>query len=145
MDVTRAPRTEDLPIYCCNCKQTVLDPNAVNGELGPRAHSRGAVAASLGENRVTTGSVSEKLLRRRKVVPFYHELDDSLCSSLTEFTQNTEGSQCFEMPSDSDGSVGSDDDNPRPSKRRRIESEDENENENDSGEKPAMAAGAADD
>lgn len=27
---------------------------------------------------------SEKVLRRRKIQPLYHELDDSLCSSLTD-------------------------------------------------------------
>ncbi|XP_018564119.1 uncharacterized protein LOC108905633 isoform X2 [Anoplophora glabripennis] len=90
--------TEDLIIYCNNCKQSILDPNAVN----------------------------EKLLRRRKVVPFYHELDDSLCSSLTEFTQNTEGSQCFEMPSDDDEESVDSDETQRPAKRRRI-FEDESE------------------
>lgn len=49
----------------------------------------------MAKNKVRTES-SEKSLRRRKVVPFYHELDDSLCSSLTEYTHNTEGSQLFE-------------------------------------------------
>ncbi|KAJ8924959.1 hypothetical protein NQ315_001124 [Exocentrus adspersus] len=93
--------TEDLTTYCTNCKQIILDPSVVN----------------------------EKLLRRRKVVPFYHELDDSLCSSLTEFTQNTEGSQCFDMASEDEDSVDSDE---RPAKRRRM-SEDENEGKENGG------------
>lgn len=84
------------------------------------------------KNKVTTESVSEKLLRRRKVVPFYHELDDSLCSSLTEYTHNTEGSQCFDEPSDMDSVDSDDTPTVRPSKRRKIvESDDEIENNND--------------
>lgn len=84
------------------------------------------------KNKVTTES-SDKALRRRKVVPFYHELDDSLCSSLTEYTQNTEGSQCFDVPSDMDESIDSDEiPNSRSSKRRRLESDEENDNESNS-------------
>lgn len=84
------------------------------------------------KNKVTTES-ADKALRRRKIVPFYHELDDSLCSSLTEYTQNTEGSQCFEVPSDMDESIDSDElPNSRSSKRRRVESDEENDNESNS-------------
>lgn len=127
--------TEDLTILCNNCKQSVLDPSAVNGELELCTDLHKAIAESMRKNKITTESVSEKLLRRRKVVPFYHELDDSLCSSLTEFTQNTEGSQCFEMPSDGDDddeSVDSDE-TQRPAKRRRIIFEVENEGKESSG------------
>ena len=123
--------TEDLTICCNSCKQAILDPSTVNGELELCTDLHKAIAESMRKNKVTTESVSEKLLRRRKVVPFYHELDDSLCSSLTEFTQNTEGSQCYEMPSDTDESVESDETQNQRPKRRRIEYEDENENEHE--------------
>lgn len=85
------------------------------------------------KNKVATESVSDKSLRRRKVVPFYHELEDSLCSSLTEYTQNTEGSQCFDEPSDTDESLDSDEiPNSRRSKRRRVESDEDEIDENES-------------
>lgn len=86
-DITTS--TDDINIFCNNCKQSILDGSLINGELEL------AIAESMAKNKVRTES-SEKSLRRRKVVPFYHELDDSLCSSLTEYTHNTEGSQLFE-------------------------------------------------
>ncbi|KAG5887935.1 hypothetical protein JTB14_003030 [Gonioctena quinquepunctata] len=118
--------TDDLTIFCNSCKQAVLDGSTVNGELELCTDLHKAIAESLVKNKVTTESASEKSLRRRKVVPFYNEMEDSLCSSLTEFTHNTEGSQCFEEPSDMDDSVDSDE-VLRPSKRRRIESDDESQ------------------
>lgn len=125
--------TEDLTIYCNNCKLSIVDPSAVNGELELCTDLHKAIAESMRKNKVTTESVSEKLLRRRKVVPFYHELDDSLCSSLTEFTQNTEGSQCFEMPSDEDDDSVDSDETQRPAKRKRMIFEDENEGKESGG------------
>lgn len=83
----------------------------------------------MAKNKVATAS--EKSLRKRKVVPFYHELEDSLCSSLTELTQNTEGSQCFDMNSDFEDSMDSVEIQPRLKRRRIIESDDENEHDND--------------
>nr|CAH7747198.1 unnamed protein product [Callosobruchus chinensis] len=116
--------TEDLTIFCNNCKQAIADGGLVNGELELCTDLHKAIAESMRKNKVPTESVSEKLLRKRKVIPFYHELDDSLCSSLTEFTHATEGSQCFDEPSDVD-SIDSDD-HVRPRKKRKLETEDEN-------------------
>ncbi|XP_057671512.1 uncharacterized protein LOC130903436 isoform X1 [Diorhabda carinulata] len=120
--------TDDLNIFCNNCKQTILESNQVNGELEL------AIAESMAKNKIKTEN-SEKSLRRRKVVPFYHELDDSLCSSLTEFTQNTEGSQLYDDNSDLDGSDESLEEL-RPRKRRRIiESDDDDEDSLDRNER----------
>ncbi|CAH2008390.1 unnamed protein product [Acanthoscelides obtectus] len=116
--------TEDLTIFCNNCKQAIADGNLVNGELELCTDLHKAIAESMLKNKVPTESVSEKLLRKRKVIPFYHELDDSLCSSLTEFTHATEGSQGFDEPSDVD-SVESEE-QMRPRKKRKLEVEDEN-------------------
>nr|CAI5824761.1 unnamed protein product [Callosobruchus analis] len=116
--------TEDLTIFCNNCKQAIADGSLVNGELELCTDLHKAIAESMRKNKVPTESVSEKLLRKRKVIPFYHELDDSLCSSLTEFTHATEGSQCFDEPSDVD-SMDSED-HMRPRKKRKLELEDEN-------------------
>ncbi|XP_050501254.1 uncharacterized protein LOC126881193 isoform X2 [Diabrotica virgifera virgifera] len=118
----RSTSTDDLNIFCNNCKQTILESNTINGELEL------AIAESMAKNKVKTEN-PEKSLRRRKVVPFYHELDDSLCSSLTEFTHNTEGSQMYEEEnSDLDGSDDSLEEL-RPRKRRRIiESDEESDN-----------------
>ncbi|CAG9864756.1 unnamed protein product [Phyllotreta striolata] len=109
--------TDDINTFCNNCKQSILDGNLINGELEL------AIAESLAKNKMRTES-AEKSLRRRKVVPFYHELDDSLCSSLTEYTQNTEGSQMFEDNSDIDGS-DDDSDVAHSRKKRRIMSDEE--------------------
>lgn len=107
--------------------------STVNGELELCTDLHKAIAESMRKNKVPTESVSDKSLRRRKVVPFYHELDDSLCSSLTEYTQNTEGSQCFDVPSDMDDSIDSDEiPHSRSSKRRRVESDEEIDNESNS-------------
>lgn len=109
------------------------DASTINGELELCTDLHKAIAESMRKNKVTTESVTDKALRRRKVVPFYHELDDSLCSSLTEYTQNTEGSQCFEVPSDMDESLDSGEiPASRASKRRRAESDEENDNESNS-------------
>lgn len=125
--------TDDIIIYCNKCKQQILEASTVNGELELCTDLHKAIAESMRKNKISTESVTDKALRRRKVVPFYHELDDSLCSSLTEYTQNTEGSQCFDEPSDMDDSIDSDEiPNSRSSKRRRVESDDENDNESNS-------------
>lgn len=124
--------TDDITIFCNKCKQHLIDASTINGELELCTDLHKAIAESMRKNKVTTES-ADKALRRRKVVPFYHELDDSLCSSLTEYTQNTEGSQCFEVPSDMDESIDSDElPNSRSSKRRRVESDEENDNESNS-------------
>ncbi|XP_074032895.1 uncharacterized protein isoform X2 [Leptinotarsa decemlineata] len=134
--------TDDLTVFCNRCKQALLDGNVVNGELELCTDLHKAIAESLVKNKVNSESASEKLLRRRKVVPFYHELEDSLCSSLTEFTHNTEGSQCFEENSDTDDSIDSDEIQ-RPRKRRRMVFDDDksDENQEDSGESSAQLQG----
>lgn len=125
--------TEDIAIVCNKCQQQISDASTINGELELCTDLHKAIAESMRKNKVPTESVSDKSLRRRKVVPFYHELDDSLCSSLTEYTQNTEGSQCFDVASDMDDSIDSDEiAASRSSKRRRVESEEENDNESNS-------------
>lgn len=93
--------TDDLPIICSSCKQT----NIANGELELCAPSGGFVE-------------KEMRSQRRKPQSFYHELEDSLCSSMTEYTNTEESSQAMDQ-SDSE-SIDSDD-NPRPSKRRKID------------------------
>jgi hypothetical protein len=89
--------TDDLTISCINCKSTYFDSNIINSEVELCAELHKAIADSLSNNKVITQSESEKVVRsrRRRSQAFYHELDDSLCSSLTEFT-NTESSQCYE-------------------------------------------------
>ncbi|XP_044270521.1 uncharacterized protein LOC123015107 [Tribolium madens] len=94
---SRGTSTDDLTISCINCKSTCFDSSTINSEVELCAELHKAITDSLSINKVVTSSESEKVLRsrRRKSQAFYHELDDSLCSSLTEFT-NTESSQCYE-------------------------------------------------
>lgn len=125
--------TDDLTVFCSNCKQAILDSNTVNGELELCTDLHKVIAESMQKSKVTADSVSDKLLRRRKVVPFYHELEDSLCSSLTEFTQNTEGSQGMEMPTDEEEESVDSDEAQRPAKRRKISEEESNEQKENGG------------
>lgn len=120
--------TEDLTILCSSCKQNLLDCNTVNGEL-ELCMDLQVLNDSIARNKLSELD-SEKVLRstRKKPQPFYHELDDSMCSSLTEFT-NTESSQGCEMPSDME-SFDSEQDSQRPAKRRKLDSEVTEETEN---------------
>ncbi|KAL3285272.1 hypothetical protein HHI36_019382 [Cryptolaemus montrouzieri] len=109
--------TEDITIFCNNCRSEILEAHKVNKEIELCSELHQAIADSFAKNRIVT---SDKILRsrRKRSHAFYQELDDSLCSSLTEFT-NTESSQCFDFQSDID-SLGDDEDE-RPSKRKRME------------------------
>ncbi|KAK9881406.1 hypothetical protein WA026_016296 [Henosepilachna vigintioctopunctata] len=112
-----ATSTEDINILCNNCQAEILGAHKVSSELELCAELHQAIADSFSRNKIVT---SDKTLRskRKRSQAFYHELDDSLCSSLTEFT-NTESSQCFEFQSESD-SVEDDDDSRSP-KRRKLD------------------------
>jgi len=115
-----ATSTEDLTILCANCKTAILDASSVNGEVELSTDLHKAIAESLRKNRVVTGeSESEKVLRKRKIQPMYQELEDSLCSSLTDLThRGDEDSQFGEEPA---SEVESEDSNQeRPAKRRKI-------------------------
>ncbi|CAH1155264.1 unnamed protein product [Phaedon cochleariae] len=114
--------TEDLTVLCKGCKKAIRDGSEVNGEVELCTDLHKAIAESMVKNEVAS---DEKSLRKRKVVPFYHELDDSICSSLTEY--NTEGSQGLDEPSDSSSSDS--DEAQRPTKRRRIESGEDEDND----------------
>lgn len=105
--------TDDLTILCANCKTAILDASTVNGEVELAADLHKIIAESLRKNKVITGmfkyifrsfeiiilmscvfigdSETEKVLRKRKIQPIYQELDDSLCSSLTDLTRRTAG------------------------------------------------------
>lgn len=95
--------TEGLLTFCSNCRSEILEAHKVDNEIELGAELHQVIADSFSRNKVVS---SDKVLRskRKRSQAFYHELDDSLCSSLTEFT-NTESSQCFEFNSDVD-SVG---------------------------------------
>ncbi|XP_076271977.1 uncharacterized protein LOC143203630 isoform X1 [Rhynchophorus ferrugineus] len=118
--------TDDLTVLCANCKTAILDASTVNGEVELGADLHKIIAESLRKNKVITGdSETEKVLRKRKIQPIYQELDDSLCSSLTDLTRRTaaivpgddESSQ-FASDMDSEESVEE-----RPSKRKKFDSE----------------------
>ncbi|XP_066250506.1 uncharacterized protein [Euwallacea similis] len=116
----QATSTEDLTILCANCKSSILDASTVNGEveLGPDLHE--IIRESLKTNRVSTGE-SEKSLRRRKNRPLYHELEDSLCSSLTDLPgAGDDMSQYGEGGAMSDAESEADSDE-QPAKRRKVD------------------------
>lgn len=92
--------TDDLTVSCANCKTTYFNPSIVNNEVELCAELHKVIADSLSINKRPTRAPEhpEKIdgrTRRRRSQAFYHEMDDSICSSMTEFT-NTEGSQCYE-------------------------------------------------
>ncbi|EEZ99574.1 uncharacterized protein LOC103314829 [Tribolium castaneum] len=113
--------TDDLTISCLNCKSTCFDSSTINSEVELCAELHKAITDSLSVNKLVTSSESEKVLRsrRRKSQAFYHELDDSLCSSLTEFT-NTESSQCYEEYHTDVESYDSDNEDLNRAKRRKL-------------------------
>lgn len=86
-----------------------------------------AIADSLTINKVVTSGndnereKAERSTRRRRSQAFYHELDDSLCSSMTEFT-NTESSQAYEDFNSEMDSYESGEENLDRAKRRRLNS-----------------------
>lgn len=116
--------TEDLTVLCSNCKTAILDASTVNGDVELSTNLHKIIAESLKKNRVITEDAdTEKVLRKRKIQPLYHELDDSLCSSLTDLTRHTAGeeeeeSSQFASEVDSEESVDE-----RPVKRRKVDSE----------------------
>lgn len=109
--------TEGLITFCSNCRSEILDAHKVDSEIELRAELHQAIADSFSRNKIV---ITDKVLRskRKRSQAFYHELEDSLCSSMTEFT-NTESSQCFEFQSDIDSI---EEDEERQAKRRKIES-----------------------
>ncbi|XP_044756258.1 uncharacterized protein LOC123314898 [Coccinella septempunctata] len=108
--------TDGLLNFCSNCQSEILEAHKVDSEIELRAELHQAIADSFSRNKIVS---SDKVLRskRKRSQAFYHELDDSLCSSLTEFT-NTESSQCFEFQSDVDSM---EEEEERQAKRRKIE------------------------
>ncbi|XP_063931087.1 uncharacterized protein LOC135143150 isoform X2 [Zophobas morio] len=112
--------TDDLTISCINCKSTCFDSTIINSEVELCAELHKAIADSLSNNKVITQD-AEKMgrSRRRRSQAFYHELDDSLCSSLTEFT-NTESSQCYEEDHSEVESYESDSEDTQRVKRRKL-------------------------
>ncbi|RZC35293.1 uncharacterized protein BDFB_004101 [Asbolus verrucosus] len=114
--------TDDLTISCINCKSTYFDSSIINSEVELCAELHKAIADSLSNNKVITHTESEKVVRsrRRRSQAFYHELDDSLCSSLTEFT-NTESSQCYEEYHSEVESYESDSEDLERAKRRKLD------------------------
>ncbi|XP_060535273.1 uncharacterized protein LOC132707430 [Cylas formicarius] len=117
--------TDDISILCVNCKQSILDASTVNGEVELCTDLHKIIADSLRKNRVITAdSESEKVLRKRKIQPIYQELEDSLCSSLTEFTRNTEDDNTSQYGFDMNSDIETDESGEeRHAKRRKIDSD----------------------
>lgn len=111
--------TEDLFIFCTNCRNEILEANEVDKEIELCTDLRQAIIDSFRKNKILLEDKPMRT-RRKKNQPFYNELEDSTCSSMTEFT-NTESSQCFDLENDIESSSDSETQSEPPSKRRKVE------------------------